>query len=1036
MKFMKKNDKFKLKLDRSRDDLLTDFSKATLKDRYLLKEESFQDLFGRVACAYSDDQDHAQRMYEYMSKLWFMPATPILSNGGTKRGLPISCFLNHVSDSLNDITDVWTENVHLASNGGGIGTYWGDVRSMGENVRENGKTTGIIPYIKVMDSISLSVSQGSVRKGSAAVYIPIHHPEIIEFLEIRRPTGGDPNRKSLNLHHGVVIDDKFMEALEKDSDYDLLSPKDKKVIRSVKARDLWERLLTARVETGEPYILFSDSINNNKPEHQKFLELDIKTSNLCFSGDNMILTQSGYKKLRDLWIEDGEAKYRDKNLKNIKIVNRNGIVDATQIYKTSDSSEVFEVEFSKGYKVRATLDHNFILRDNSRVKLKDLKIGDFVNLSNKTSFGDFSDKIYAELAGFVIGGGSLCKSDNKIKAILRLWNDDINKYEKYWSKLLDKLFWSQNYDTSLGSTNKKQDSIFKFNKKFIEQFNYNRASVGSFTLGRMLSNDGINVGDKHNIPNSIYRGTEEVICSFLRGIFSADGYVGYYENKKSCVIFLDQVDKRFLEQIQILLLQIGITTSLKSLHKDRKSLMNNGKGGKSLYQANASYRLSITSRDNIEKFLNKIKFVQEEKNEKIQSYLKSTIGSNNSFIKFYDKIKSISYVGEEETFCLTEKNNNEVVVNGIVIGQCSEIVLPTGYDYINNKRTAVCCLSSFNLEYYEEWKDNDKIYEDVIKFIDNVLSDFIYNSPKEFINSKYSALMERSVGIGVMGFHSYLQSKLIPIESALSIGINKNIFKNLKSKLDFYNEKLGEEKGSNIDYLVSCHIKHKKLDIKKDKNSIEKLVQSYLKNKILFSKFRNKIKTDTLYFKKLGYKPKRFSNITSIAPTASISIICGATSPSIEPIFENCFVQKTLSGSFIMKNKYLRLLLKEKELDNEETWTSILSNNGSVQHLDFLEENEKSVFKTAFEINQVHLIKLMGDRAEFIDQACSNNIFVKGNCSKDYLHQIHYLAWKNRKIKSLYYCRSSSIKSAEKISKKIKHDDQESLNYQDCLVCQ
>ena len=213
-----------VKVDRSRDALLTDFGKKTLEDRYLLPGESYQDMFARVATAYADDAEHAQRLYDYISNLWFMPATPVLSNGGADRGLPISCFLNSVGDSLDDIVGTWTENVWLASNGGGIGTYWGDVRSIGEKIGDVGQTSGIIPFIRVMDSLTLAISQGSLRRGSAAVYLDVHHPEIEEFLEIRKPSG-DFNRKSLNLHHGLNISDDFMEAVRDDGEFELKSPK-------------------------------------------------------------------------------------------------------------------------------------------------------------------------------------------------------------------------------------------------------------------------------------------------------------------------------------------------------------------------------------------------------------------------------------------------------------------------------------------------------------------------------------------------------------------------------------------------------------------------------------------------------------------------------------------------------------------------------------------------------------------------------------------------------------------------------------------
>ncbi|MCA3735465.1 MAG: ribonucleotide-diphosphate reductase subunit alpha, partial [Phenylobacterium sp.] len=270
----------KVQVDRSRDALLTDFGKTTLEDRYLLPGESYQDMFARVATAYADDADHAQRVYDYISRLWFMPATPVLSNGGADRGLPISCFLNAVNDSLDGIQGVWNENVALASNGGGIGTYWGGVRSIGEKVKGAGQTSGIIPFIRVMDSLTLAISQGSLRRGSAAVYLDIHHPEIEEFLEIRKPSG-DFNRKSLNLHHGISITDEFMEAVRDGAPFGLRSPKTGEVLREVDARGLWQKILEIRLQTGEPYLIFSDTVNRSMPQHQRDLGLSVRQSNLC-----------------------------------------------------------------------------------------------------------------------------------------------------------------------------------------------------------------------------------------------------------------------------------------------------------------------------------------------------------------------------------------------------------------------------------------------------------------------------------------------------------------------------------------------------------------------------------------------------------------------------------------------------------------------------------------------------------------------------------------------------------------------------------
>ena len=585
--------------DPSRDALLTDFGKKTLDDRYLLPGETYQDMFARVATAFADDAAHAQRIYDYISKLWFMPATPVLSNGGADRGLPISCFLNQVGDSLDDIVETWTENVWLASNGGGIGTYWGNVRSIGEKVGQNGQTSGIIPFIRVMDSLTLAISQGSLRRGSAACYLDIHHPEIEEFLEIRKASG-DFNRKSLNLHHGINITDAFMEAVRNDEDFGLISPKSGDVLKMVNARKLWQKILELRMQTGEPYLLFTDTVNNAMPAHQKRLGLKVTQSNLC-----------------------------------------------------------------------------------------------------------------------------------------------------------------------------------------------------------------------------------------------------------------------------------------------------------------------------------------------------------------------------------------------------SEITLPTGVDHRGVDRTAVCCLSSVNAETFLEWSKEPMFMEDVFRFLDNVLEDFIERAPPEMARAVYSAKRERSVGLGVMGFHSFLQAMNVSLESATAKSLNLKIFKHIRQGADAASVKLAKERGP-------CE----------DARDVGMMA--------------------------------RFSNKLAVAPTASISIICGGTSAGIEPIPANVYTHKTLSGSFTVKNQQLETLLDTKGLNTPEIWNSILEHEGSVQHLDCLDKQEKDVFKTAFELDQRWIIELAADRTPFICQSQSLNLFLPGDVSKWDLHMLHWTAWE-RGLKSLYYCRSKSVQRAafagsEKAEEGFK--ETESTDYDECLACQ
>jgi len=582
-------------IDYSRDELLTDFGKTTLKDRYLLPtEDSPQDGFLRAAKAFSDNDEMAERIYSYASKLWFMYSTPVLSNAGSKRGMPISCFLNYVGDSREGLTGHYTENAWLASVGGGIGGYWGHIRSDGTMTSGGSQSSGSIPFLHVVDSEILAFSQGKTRRGSYAAYMDISHPEIIEFIEMRKPSGGDIHRKCLNLHHGVNISNEFMQLIDNcikeptyDDSWNLVDPHTKKVVRTVSARELWQKILETRVATGEPYVSFIDTINDALPETQKKLGLEVHHSNLC-----------------------------------------------------------------------------------------------------------------------------------------------------------------------------------------------------------------------------------------------------------------------------------------------------------------------------------------------------------------------------------------------------TEITLPT-----SDNRTAVCCLSSVNLEKYDEWKNDTLFIPDLIRFLDNVLQYFIDNAPEELFRARFSANNERSLGLGAMGFHAYLQSKGIPFESVLAKSLNLKIFKTIKAQAVEESKRLAIKRGEAPD---------------------------------------------------MEGTGMRNAHLLAIAPNASSSIICGTTSPSVEPYRANAYVQKTMSGSFLVKNKYLEKLLEKKGINNDETWTSILANRGSVLHLKELSDYEKDTFKTAIEINQQWVIEHAADRQQYICQGQSINVFVPADVNVKELHDIHMLAWK-RKLKTLYYCRSEAIKRAELVSKKV---ERTIIPEADCLSCE
>jgi len=576
-------------VDYSRDSLLTDFGIETLRDRYLIPGEvSPQDAFARAAKAFSDDAAMAQRIYDYASKLWFMYATPILSNGGTKRGFPISCFLGTVGDSREGIISHYEENAWLSSIGGGTSGDWSQVRSNDMPTKYGSKSSGIIPFIHAQDGMVLAFSQGTTRRGSYAAYLDISHPEIEEFITICKSSGGDINRKAPNSHNAVNITDDFMEIIEKclrdpyaNDAWPLVDPHSKEVRKVVSAKKLWESIMETRMATGEPFIVFIDTANRGLP-----------------------------KALRD-----------------------------------------------KGLRIR-------------------------------------------------------------------------------------------------------------------------------------------------------------------------------------------------------------------------------------------------------------------------QSNL------------------------------------------------CTEIMLPTDVD-----RTAVCCLSSVNFETYDDWKDHPQFISDLVRFLDNVLTYFIANAPKALGRTVKSAAKERSIGIGAMGFHSYLQMKGIPFEGALASSINRKMFRGIKEKALEETKRLAVERGEPED-----------------------LAGSGVRN----------------------------AHLLAIAPNASSSIVCGNTSPSIEPFRANAFTQKTLSGTSLMKNRHLETVLESLGYNTTEVWKSIVENRGSVRHLDFLDDYTKDVFKTSIEIDQEWIIDHAASRQEYICQAQSVNLFFAGNAHKLEVTTAHFLAWK-KGLKSLYYCRSEAINRAE-VAK--------SIDGKTCLSCE
>jgi ribonucleoside-diphosphate reductase alpha chain len=584
-----------IKLDEVQAAPLSYFGLENLRDRYFIRDgtgeicENPKTFYARVATGMArGDRDLAQRLYNYMARQWMTPASPTMMNIGTKKGLPISCFLNTIPDTLEGIFDGYRENAFMAKYGGGIGTDFSQLRGQNAPLQKSGlRSSGVIPFLKVMDSVTIAVSRNSIRRGAAAAYLRIDHPDIEEFLEVRKPTGGDMDRKCLNINNGVVVTDEFMHAVENKTLFKLVDPHYKTVVKEIDALELWRKILKMRAETGEPYLLFIDTVNKAVPSHHREKGLFIRQSNLC-----------------------------------------------------------------------------------------------------------------------------------------------------------------------------------------------------------------------------------------------------------------------------------------------------------------------------------------------------------------------------------------------------TEIVLPT-----NDERTAVCCLMNLNLERYDEWKHLvSRITDDCVTALDNNLETFCdLADPVDFKKAINSVKHERSIGLGTMGYHGYLMSKGVPFESLQARLINKEIYKQIQEGAVAASERLGRERGLPLDGGT-----------------------------------------------------RRNSYLTSVQPTASTAFLCGEATPAVEPMAGNAYLQKTLSGSFLVKNKYLERVLDAKGMNTTEVWKHVIAAKGSVQHMDLLTDDEKRVFRTAYEINMREVVQQAADRQPYIEQAQSLNLFFETPISGKYLEEVHRMAWKLG-VKSLYYVRSSAAIHADAIDMKVTKRD---VATEECAVCQ
>ena len=922
-------------VDDSRDDLLSDFAKATLDDRYVVLNEGYQDRFANAVAHYSNDEAHANRMYGYLSKLWCLPATPILSNGGTTKGNNISCYLSAVEDSLGGIVDSWVENIWLAAKGGGLGIYYGDVRAINEPIGLVGKTSGALSFVKVTDSLALCISQANQRRGSAAIYMDISHPEVEAFLEMRMESGGDPSRKALNLHHGILIPDAFYEACKVDGTWDLISPKSGMVLETVSARSLMEKLLMTRMAKGEPYIVNIDTVNRQIPKHHKLSGLKVTTSNLCVAGETRLLTNSGYKTISEI---AGSVQYV-WNGKEFAIAN---------IQKTGENQKLIKVIFSNGVELNVTPYHRFKIQDGYGfseshkriVEAQDLVAGDkIVKMDLPVITAGLSwDREYAYCNGFYTADGT---DDQYGNPRVYLYGEK--------KELVDIFVNMEPTRISLDEDDGKRHTLY-------------------FKKGTLLP--------KYTVPLECDITAK---LAWLGGYLYGDGTVarnGVCEN-----IQVSSVNKPFLHEVRLLLNTLGINAHIALNHISGLYPLPDGRGGTAMYDCQPVYRLCITAGDTQRLITLGLPLCR------LNVTNRPTQRDAQQFIQVVDVVDEGRY---DDTYCFNEPNEHMGVFEGIPTMNCSEIVLPTGRDHHDKMRTAVCALFQTNFETYEEWKDDPLFIEDIAYFMDNVLTDYIENAGDKFKNATYSAYRERSIGIGMMGFHSFLQKKNIPFESAIAKAWNMKYFKHLREGMDKASVKLAHERGACPDALEHGIM-------------------------------------------------ERFSCKLALAPTASVSVIAN-TSAGGDPIPANIYSQKTLAGTFEVRNKYLEKIFIERNCNTDEIWKSISDASGSVYHLtDVLSEHEINVFKTAFEIDPRWVIEHAADRTPYICQAQSTNLWLPADISKKALLALHMLGWE-KGLKSWYYLRSLSVAvggtSDGSVRTRNVYRATDEEQYELCLACQ
>lgn len=904
----------------------------TLQKGYLLPDETPYDMYKRIAKAADKGLGYpglSGQFFDLMWNNWLCPSTPVASNMGTERGLPISCYGSFVEDSVDGIFNFYHEAAMLTKNGGGIGSYWSSVRGRGASIKGNGQSEGVVPWLAILDRTALAVGQGGVRRAGIQATLDIEHGDFEEFLQIRKPLG-DVNRQCLNLHQAINVSDDFMKSLTDGNEVN---------------RNKWIELLKMRSETGEPYIMFSDTANRTAPK--QFQGKKIYGTQLCITGDQRVVSSLGYLTAKELY-EIGEP---------LILFNGKVPVEASPMKLRRKSEPVVEIILDNGMSHTVTLDHgiptyNKSNRTTIRKAAKDVRVGDQVIVQTKKGlFGDLDMQDEAYLLGLYQGDGTQYKDYKYID----IWEKDFDLLGPV-KEVFDRVFYKYAPE-KYTIVNQYGDKIYrKYEPSVFTEQQTGDSSVRKKRLGsKVLSL--IPDFRKGHVPDWIWKSNEKTQWSYIKGLLETDGTV-YVSNSKGNPIQLNlaSVDKEWLRSLQLIFNNLGLCSSIRLLRKGGKGLFPNHKGSMSEYDTKDCFRLIVGNKPGAFEIEKHTGFLTRKG-------IKLDIRHYKDNIKKCYRVVEIKDAGVSDVYCPTVYNDEHIfVANGMLTFNCSEIFLPNDKDH-----TYVCCLSSMNLSRYEEWtnwkclKTGLTAIELSIYFLDGVMQEFIDKAKNlpGFEKAVRFSEKSRALGLGVLGYHSLLQDKGFAFDSFDSMMLNAKIFKQLEVESESATTKLatllGEPewvKGFNRRNLTCLAI------------------APTMSNSIISGGMS------------AGIEPIS-SNCYSLKSAKGTFI---RKNPLLVKKLEEVGQNTVDVWDLIIKSGGSVQGLSDKILSPED----------------------KQVFKTAREINQFAIVKQAGQRQKWIDQGQSVNLFFTSDSSAKYIHDVHMMAWEEG-LKSLYYLRSESV---------------------------